>query len=196
MTATARSRRAVTVEQTSPISVVVADRARTSLRYGRTQVGLGDHGVHRAAGRVRPAVRARLADGAGRHPVQPAVESFPLGTDYVGDDVLSRVLWGGRCVRLDGVRGRDDRRRRWAPRWALRRLLRRSRLDEAIMRSLDVLLAFPAVVFILLFVSMLGSSPRAHRPARRHRVDARRWRVPCAPPRSRSRTASTSSRPR
>jgi peptide/nickel transport system permease protein len=81
-----------------------------------------------------------------------------LGTDYVGEDVLSRVLCGGRYVlwmaTLAGLIGTVGGTvlgvsagygRRW--------------VDEAIMRSLDVLLAVPVLVFSLLFISMLGSMP-------------------------------------
>jgi peptide/nickel transport system permease protein len=84
--------------------------------------------------------------------------SFPLGTDYVGEDVFSRVLAGGRFIvwmavgaGLIGVLGGTalgvvaGYSRKW--------------VDEAIMRSLDVLLAIPVLVFVLMFISMLGSSP-------------------------------------
>jgi peptide/nickel transport system permease protein len=78
-----------------------------------------------------------------------------LGTDYIGHDVLSRVLYGGRTVislalaatvvglalgvALGMIAG-------YARRW----------LDELIMRLLDVVLAFPQIVLALLFVSILG----------------------------------------
>jgi peptide/nickel transport system permease protein len=78
-----------------------------------------------------------------------------VGTDYIGHDVLSRVLWGGRTViglalaatviglvlgvGLGTVSG-------YARRW----------VDEAIMRVLDVVLAFPSIVLTLLFVSIMG----------------------------------------
>jgi peptide/nickel transport system permease protein len=78
-----------------------------------------------------------------------------LGTDYIGHDVLTRVLYGGRTVitlalaatvlglvvgvSLGLVAG-------YARRWS----------DETIMRILDVVLAFPSIVLALLFVSVFG----------------------------------------
>ena len=78
-----------------------------------------------------------------------------LGTDYIGHDVLSRVLWGGRSVIILAVAATviglalgvmlglvSGYARRW--------------VDESIMRILDVLLAFPSLVLALLFVSIIG----------------------------------------
>jgi peptide/nickel transport system permease protein len=78
-----------------------------------------------------------------------------LGTDYIGHDVLSRVLWGGRTViglalaatviglllgvGLGMISG-------YARRW----------VDETVMRILDIVLAFPSIVLALLFVSIVG----------------------------------------
>lgn len=78
-----------------------------------------------------------------------------LGTDYIGHDVATRVLYGGRTVitlalaatvigllagvGLGLVAG-------YARRWS----------DEVIMRLLDVVLAFPSIVLAMLFVSVFG----------------------------------------
>lgn len=78
-----------------------------------------------------------------------------MGTDYIGHDVLTRVLYGGRTVitlalaatvlglvvgvTLGLIAG-------YARRWS----------DETIMRILDVVLAFPSIVLALLFVSVFG----------------------------------------
>jgi peptide/nickel transport system permease protein len=79
----------------------------------------------------------------------------PLGTDYLGQDVLSRVLWGGRSVLglsfasafLGLVIGVVV---------GLVAGYSRSWLDDVLMRASDILLAFPQIVLVLLFVSMLG----------------------------------------
>jgi peptide/nickel transport system permease protein len=80
-----------------------------------------------------------------------------LGTDTLGRDVLSRVLAGGRLtlfvafaatvlgVTLGTVLG-------------VLAALARSWGDAAIMRPLDVLLAFPQYVLVLVVVSMIGAS--------------------------------------
>lgn len=91
-------------------------------------------------------------------PIQGPSGAFPLGTDYLGRDVLSRVLYGGRTVvwmsfaaaTLGVAMG------------ALVGMIAgysRSGVDDLVMRTLDVLLAFPQVVLVLLFVSMLGPKP-------------------------------------
>lgn len=88
-------------------------------------------------------------------PAQGPSGAFPLGTDALGRDVLSRVLWGGRSLvwvaflatALGVFVGA-----------ALGMLAGYSRswLDDALMRTMDVVLAFPQIILVLLFVSMLG----------------------------------------
>ena len=85
----------------------------------------------------------------------PAPPKMWLGTDYIGHDVLTRVLYGGRTVILLALAATiiglglgvslgliTGYARRW--------------IDETIMRILDVVLAFPQIVLALLFVSILG----------------------------------------
>jgi ABC-type dipeptide/oligopeptide/nickel transport system permease subunit len=79
-----------------------------------------------------------------------------FGTDAVGRDVLSRVLWGGRSIiglattativayviggavgLLAGYRG--------------------GLVDAVLMRTMDVLLAFPALLFVLLLAAGIGA---------------------------------------
>ena len=89
-------------------------------------------------------------------PAQGPSAAFPLGTDALGRDVLSRVLWGGRnlvwvaflATALGVVVGA-----------ALGMLAGYSRswVDDALMRTMDIVLAFPQIILVLLFVSMLGT---------------------------------------
>ena len=85
----------------------------------------------------------------------PTIPKMWLGSDYIGHDVLSRVLYGGRAVILLALAATliglalgvtmglvTGYARRW--------------IDESIMRLLDVVLAFPQIVLALLFVSILG----------------------------------------
>lgn len=78
-----------------------------------------------------------------------------LGTDYLGDDVLSRVLDGGRSVVglsfaatafgvFVGVL------------MGLIAGYSRSFLDDIVMGISDVILSFPQIVLVLVFVSILG----------------------------------------
>lgn len=82
-----------------------------------------------------------------------------FGTDFLGRDVLSRALWGGRSVL--GLAG-------------LATLLAyaggvtvglvagysRSLLDPILMRAADVLLSFPALLFLLVLVTGAGTSKK------------------------------------
>ena len=85
----------------------------------------------------------------------PVIPKMWLGSDYLGRDVLTRVLYGGRTVILLALAATliglvlgvtlgliTGYARRW--------------IDESIMRLLDVVLAFPQIVLALLFVSILG----------------------------------------
>jgi ABC-type dipeptide/oligopeptide/nickel transport system permease subunit len=81
----------------------------------------------------------------------------PLGTDFLGRDVLSRVLWGGRSVlALAGVATLLA----YAGGLAIGLAAGYSRglLDPILMRSADVLLSLPALLFLLVLVTGLGAS--------------------------------------
>jgi len=89
-------------------------------------------------------------------PYQAPSRGLPLGTDYLGEDVFSRVLLGG-----------------WTVLWmslaatvlgvgagtvvGLLAGYSRSALDDVLMRIMDVFLSFPVMVLVLLFISMIGS---------------------------------------
>lgn len=81
---------------------------------------------------------------------------FLLGTDFLGRDVLSRLLYGGRSVLLYAtlatllayaggllVGVAAGYLRRWP--------------DQLLMRGMDLLLSFPQLVFILLLAAALGT---------------------------------------
>jgi peptide/nickel transport system permease protein len=129
---------------------------RRSLRYGRTQMGLALIALILLAALAGPYLSPHTPSELIGAPFAGPSSEAPLGLDYLGHDVLSRVLWGGRSVvwmsfaattvgvglgvvvgMLAGYTG--------------------GRLDDAIMRTLDVVLAFPQLVLVLVFVSVLGT---------------------------------------
>lgn len=90
-------------------------------------------------------------------PYSPPTSDWLLGLDGIGRDVLSRVLYGGRGVLLFA-----------AVATLLAYLIgvsagliagyRRGWTDSVVMRGMDVLLAFPALVFILVLSNGLSRS--------------------------------------
>ena len=80
---------------------------------------------------------------------------FLLGGDFLGRDVLSRVLAGGwlllvmaACGTAIGIAGGAAA--------GVSAAYLRGRSDGIIMRSVDVILSFPQIVFALLLLSLLG----------------------------------------
>ena len=78
-----------------------------------------------------------------------------LGADYIGRDVLSRVLYGGRTVLALAFAATLIGVGLGAGLGLIAGYARKS-IDEVIMRGLDVLLAFPSIILALLFVSIMG----------------------------------------
>ena len=128
-----------------------------SWRFGRTKVGVVLVGIIVLLALIGPLVAPHSPYVfVGRPFALPSAHAL-FGTDYIGRDVLSRVLCGGRTViglsliatALAMVMG-----------VALGLLAGYSRpaVDDVIMRLLDVLLAFPSIVFVLLLVALLGHS--------------------------------------
>ena len=81
--------------------------------------------------------------------------AVPLGADNLGRDVLSRFLWGGRSIlglsvlatALGLALGVSV---------GLFAAYTRSILDDVLMRSMDVILAFPSIVLALVVIAMIG----------------------------------------
>ena len=128
---------------------------RDALRYRRTQVGLGLAGFIVFIAALGPLLAPHspyIFIGA---PFDAPSAIARLGTDNLGRDVLSRVLYGGRSVltlallatAIGMILGVS---------FGLFAGYARDTIDDAIMRLLDVLLAFPQIVFVLLLVSVLG----------------------------------------
>jgi ABC-type dipeptide/oligopeptide/nickel transport system permease subunit len=87
----------------------------------------------------------------------PLTPGYPLGADGLGRDVLSRLIWGGRISLAVGV----------VP-VLLAALIGVTigmlsgyyggRLDNVLMRCLDIIFAFPAILLALAIVATLGPS--------------------------------------
>ncbi|MCD7437251.1 ABC transporter permease [Streptomyces lincolnensis] len=77
-----------------------------------------------------------------------------LGTDFVGRDVWQQVLHGGRTVVLTGLAATALAYLVALPVGLVSAVTRARRLEELLMRPLDVLLAVPSLLLILLVASV------------------------------------------
>lgn len=105
---------------------------------------------HPAQGRGTPDVANRFA---------PPSAEFPLGTDDLGRDVLSRMLYGGRVSLLIGVAVVVIAAGIGVPLGAVAGYVG-GRLDELIMRITDIFLSFPPLLLAIAVAAALGPSLR------------------------------------
>ena len=126
-----------------------------ALRHGRTRVGVALTAFVVLLALVGPLAAPHAPDAFVGVPAQPPSGRFLLGTDYLGHDVLSRLLWGGRSVVWMAFAAASLGVTVGAA-IGLLAAYSRSGLDDVLMRGMDVVLAFPQIVFVLLFVSLLG----------------------------------------
>jgi oligopeptide transport system permease protein len=81
---------------------------------------------------------------------------YPLGTDQVGRDLLSRMIYGARVSMLVGLGAQVIVVLIGVPIGALSGYVG-GRVDLALMRLVDVMYAFPNLLFVILVMSMLGA---------------------------------------
>jgi ABC-type dipeptide/oligopeptide/nickel transport system permease subunit len=89
-------------------------------------------------------------------PLSDASREAWLGTDFLGRDVLSRLLYGGRSIILIALAATLLA---YAIGLAIGLLAgySRSHLDPLLMRSVDVMLAFPPLLFLLILITGAGT---------------------------------------
>lgn len=87
----------------------------------------------------------------------PPSDSHWLGTDYLGRDILSRVLFGSRITLVGGIVPIGIAMLIGTPLGAIAGFFG-GRLEGAIMRIADVFLALPALVLAIVVTSALGPS--------------------------------------
>src|SRR5688572_55590 len=81
---------------------------------------------------------------------------YPLGTDQLGRDVLSRMIYGARVSMLVGVGAQVIVVLIGVPIGALAGWVG-GRMDTVLTRFIDVMYAFPRLLFVILVMSMLGA---------------------------------------
>ena len=81
---------------------------------------------------------------------------YPLGTDQIGRDLLSRMIYGARVSMLVGLGAQVIVVLIGVPIGALSGYLG-GRVDLVLTRFVDVMYAFPRLLFVILVMSMLGA---------------------------------------
>jgi oligopeptide transport system permease protein len=81
---------------------------------------------------------------------------YPLGTDQLGRDLLSRMIYGARVSMLVGLGAQVIVVLIGVPIGALSGFLG-GRVDLLLTRFVDVMYAFPRLLFVILVMSMLGA---------------------------------------
>jgi peptide/nickel transport system permease protein len=127
----------------------------TAARTPRGAVGLTLAGLVLLIAVAGPSVAAKSPDALLTQPYANPSGQFLLGGDFLGRDVLSRVLNGGLELLIMAVAATAIGVAVGAAAGISAAYLR-GRPDGLIMRTVDVILAFPQLVFALLLVSVLG----------------------------------------
>ena len=89
--------------------------------------------------------------------LQPPSAEHPFGTDRIGRDLLSRIIYGTRVSFMVGVIAVGVALAIGTPLGLVAGYFR-GMTDEVIMRILDAFIAFPGIIFALAIVAVLGSS--------------------------------------
>jgi len=124
-------------------------------RTPRGATGLALAGLIVALAVLGPLVLSRSPDALATFAYARPSGRFPLGTDFLGRDVLARVLNGGWLMLLMAVAATVLGVSAGVLAGVGAAYLRGAG-DSVIMRAVDVILAFPQLVFALLLVSLLG----------------------------------------
>jgi peptide/nickel transport system permease protein len=124
-------------------------------RQGRTKVGVSILVLLVGIALVGPYVAPYSPTEFVGAPFSAPSSDAWFGTDSLGRDVLSRFLWGGRSVlalaTLATAMGLV-----FGAAIGLVAAYSRGTLDDALMRSMDVILSFPQIVFALVLAATVG----------------------------------------
>jgi peptide/nickel transport system permease protein len=142
----------------APESVRPIGLIRKALQLRRTKIGLTVLLVIMAFAIVGPFVAPHTQTEFIDMPNSLDIPGALFGTDYLGQDVWSRFLIGGRSILLLSL-GATSLGLAVGISLGLIAALFKGRIDDLIMRIFDVILSFPQILLALLLVSMFDASP-------------------------------------
>ena len=146
---------AVPDAEVAPPSVRGASLLRRSLRLWRTRIGLALVGFIVLLAIVGPYVAPYGPSTPVGVPNSNPSSKAVLGTDYLGQDVLSRVLYGGRSILVMAVLATALGLIAGAA-IGLVAAYSRNALDDTLMRGMDVIMALPQIMLALVAVAIVG----------------------------------------
>jgi len=130
---------------------------RRSLKLWRTRIGLALVGVIVLVAIVGPylAPYGPSTPVPGSAPNSDPSSKAVLGTDYLGQHVMSRVLYGGRSILVMAVLA-TALALVVGTAIGLVAAYSRNALDDTLMRGMDVLMALPQILLALVAVAIVG----------------------------------------
>jgi peptide/nickel transport system permease protein len=141
--------------EVAPSPVRGASMLRRSLRLWRTRIGVVLVGLIVLLAIVGPYVAPYGPSTPVGVPNSVPGGKAVLGTDYLGQDVLSRVLYGGRSILVMAVIATALGLVAGAA-IGLLAAYSRNALDDTLMRGMDVIMALPQIMLALVAVAIVG----------------------------------------
>ena len=146
---------AVPGAEVAPPPVRGTSLLRRSLRLWRTRIGVALVGALVLLAIVGPYVAPYGPSTPVGAPNSNASGTAVLGTDYLGQDVLSRLLYGGRSILVMAVIATALGLIAGVA-IGLVAAYSRNALDDVLMRGMDVIMAFPQIMLALVAVAIVG----------------------------------------
>jgi len=126
-----------------------------AIRLRRTQIGLALFLLLLGVALIGPYFSPSSPTEFTGAPFSSHSPASPFGTDNLGRDVLSRFLWGGRTVfALTTIA--TGLGLAFGITVGLVAAYARNRLDDVLMRSMDVILSFPQIILTLVAIATVG----------------------------------------
>src|SRR5215467_13444907 len=142
-------------ELTPPVGIRGTSLLRRSLRLWRTRIGVALVGLIVLLAIVGPYVAPYGPSTPVGVPNSTPGGKAVLGTDYLGQDVLSRVLYGGRSILVMAIIATALGLIAGAA-IGLAAAYSRNALDDTLMRGMDVIMALPQIMLALVAVAIVG----------------------------------------